>query len=218
MKITNELKNCTPSLVCAVIQCDVKNTKSSSPLWDEIRLIEEDIRLNYQIADIKNIPTIAATRQAYKNCGKDPNRYRPSAEQLNRRILQGKDLYKISVLVDLVNLVSLKSGYSIGGFDTDKILGQLTYGIGEKDEPYQGIGRGPLNIEGLPVLRDEIGGIGTPTSDEERTMLSLDTTHFLMNINAFSGNDDRLHETVEWAVALLKKYVAAENIQIDYFS
>ena len=26
-----------------------------------------------------------------------------------------------------------------------------------------------LNIEGLPVYRDAVGGIGTPTSDNERT-------------------------------------------------
>ena len=37
------------------------------------------------------------------------------------------------------------------------------------------IGRGLLNIEGLPVFRDSVGGIGTPTSDNERTKLSEDT-------------------------------------------
>ena len=39
-------------------------------------------RLDYyhpQMADIKLQPVIAATREAYKRCGKDPGRYRPSA-------------------------------------------------------------------------------------------------------------------------------------------
>ena len=63
--------------------------------------------------------------QAYKRLGKDPNRYRPSAEALRRRILRGLPLYKIDTLVDIVNLVSIRSGYSIGGFDADKIVGGL---------------------------------------------------------------------------------------------
>ncbi len=212
------LKENAPDLTCAIIECDLTNTKNSDTLWDEIRQVEEGIRSTIKIPDVKNIAAIAATREAYKKCGKDPNRYRPSAEQLNRRILQGKDLYRISVLVDLVNLVSLKSGYSIGGFDADKIEGNLIYGIGLKDEQYRGIGRGFLNIEGLPVLRDGRGGIGTPTSDEERTMIHLNTRRFLMNINAYSGDDAYLHDTIHWSVHLLKNYVAAENVTIRLFS
>ena len=85
-------------------------------------------------------------------------------------MLQGKELYQIDTLVDLVNLASIAFGYSIGGFDADKFVGDtLTLGIGREGEPYEGIGRGMLNIAGLPVYRDAQGGVGTPTSDNERT-------------------------------------------------
>ena len=47
--------------------------------------------------------------------------------------------------------------------------GADTLGVGKAGEPYEGIGRGTINIEGLPVYRDQIGGVGTPTSDNERT-------------------------------------------------
>ena len=105
--------------------------------------------------DIKLQPAIAATREAYKRCGKDPGRYRPSAEALRRRLMRGIPLYQIDTLVDLINLVSLRTGYSIGGFDADKIQGKtLELGIGKSGEPFEGIGRGILNIEGLPVYRD----------------------------------------------------------------
>ena len=64
----------------------------------------------------------------------------------------------------------LSKDYSIGGFDADKFVGDtLTLGVGRAGEPYEGIGRGLLNIEGLPVYRDAEGGVGTPTSDNERT-------------------------------------------------
>ena len=71
----------------------------------------------------------------------------------------------------------------------DKIAGgSLVLGVGREGEIYHGIGRGELNIAGLPVYRDAVGGIGTPTSDEERTKIGLDTTHLLMIINGYSYN------------------------------
>ncbi|MBO5719913.1 MAG: hypothetical protein J6R61_00035, partial [Bacteroidales bacterium] len=115
-------------------------------------------------------------------------------------------------LVDLINLVSLKTGYSIGGFDRDKIVGIPTLGVGCQDEKFEGIGRGVLNIEGLPLYRDEIGGIGTPTSDEIRTSISDDTKNILIIINGYSGLEG-LQETIDFTIELLKKYADAEELQ-----
>ncbi len=69
----------------------------------------------------------------------------------------------------------MQSGYSIGGFDADIIDGDtVTLGRGRQAEPFEAIGRGQLNIEGLPVYRDDTGPIGT-TSDHERTKLTPET-------------------------------------------
>lgn len=215
--ISHNLRKACPKLILGTIQCKVTNSLYSAELWSEILATGSNMRSTQKIEHIKNIPTVWYTREAYKQCGKDPNRYRPSAEQLNRRVLQGKDLHQISTLVDLINLVSLKWGYSIGGFDLDKVQGNLCYGIGQPNEAYNGIGRGALNIEGLPVLRDELGGIGTPTSDEERTMIHLETTSLLMNINAFDGNREALLAVINQSSELLIKYVGAENLTVCLF-
>ena len=207
-----------PSFRLGIVACNVKFTDFSSELWSEIVKYSHELRTRIGLDDVKYINTIAATREAYKICGKDPTRYRPSAEQLHRRILQGKDLYQISTIVDLVNLVSLQTGYSIGGFDADKINGDLVYGIGREGEKYEAIGRGPLNIAGMPVLRDSVGGIGTPTSDEMRTRVTVDTNRFLMNINAFGGYDESLVSAVETSIEYLKKYALAANIEVRYVS
>ncbi len=62
-------------------------------------------------------------------------------------MLQGKELYQRDTLVDLVNLASIAYGYSIGGFDADTFEGDtLTLGVGKANEPYEGIGRGMINI------------------------------------------------------------------------
>jgi DNA/RNA-binding domain of Phe-tRNA-synthetase-like protein len=113
--------------------------------------------------------------------------------------------------------VSIRYGYSIGGFDADKFEGDtLTLGIGKAGEPYEGIGRGTLNIEGMPVYRDAIGGVGTPTSDNERTKLGLETTRLLTIINGYSGKEG-LREAADYMVELIKEFASAEDVELIEF-
>ena len=117
----------------------------------------------------------------------------------------------------LFRSVSLRTGYSIGGFDADRIQGtQLCLGIGREGEPFEGIGRGPLNIACMPVIRDAVGGIGTPTSDHERTKMSVDTRHILVIINGYSGSEG-LHEAATLTAELLQRYASAEDCQVWFF-
>lgn len=215
--ILPELGNCCPEMALGQIQCKVINTPINKDLWEEIAILQDEIRKNYQLDTIKHQLQIAATRMVYKVCGKDPNRYRPSAESLYRRIVKGNDLYQISTLVDLINLFSLKTGYSIGGFDADIIEGDLTAGVGKTDEPFEGIGRGTLNIEGLPVLRDTQGAIGTPTSDEVRSAIRMETSHFFMNINGYTDKKD-IVKAMESIQIYLKKYVQMSDMEVQIIS
>ena len=85
----------------------------------------------------------------------------------------------------------MKTGHSIGGFDADKIVGEvLTLDSGHHEEKFHAIGRGLLNIENLKLYRDEIGCIGTTTRDEERTKLTPETSHLLMLINVYDKTED----------------------------
>lgn len=141
-----------------------------------------------------------------------PSRYRPASEALIRRILQGKELYQIDTLVDLINLASIAYGYSIGGFDADKFVGDtLTLGVGREGEPYEGIGRGMINIHGLPVYRDAEGGVGTPTSDHERTKITMDTQHLLVLINGYDGDEQRVEGNARFIQGLLRKYAQSDG-------
>jgi DNA/RNA-binding domain of Phe-tRNA-synthetase-like protein len=217
INVSEEIKNVWPDFSGVAIFAQVKNTPHNEALWKEIDSLSKEYKTGHQIEDIKKNPAIAATREAYKKFGKDPNRYRPSSEALCRRILRDLPLYRIDTLVDLINLVSIKTGYSIGGFDADKIQGDtLTLGIGRANEPYEGIGKGILNIEGLPVYRDSRGGIGTPTSDHERTKISPDTGNFLALINGYSGKDG-LADAAGYMRLLLKKYTDSDGGEIMFY-
>lgn len=212
--VSPEILRICPEFVGASVEATVLNTSFSEGLWQEIKSICEEYKVHFTIDSLKDMSGILATRRVYRAFGKDPSRYRPASEALVRRILQGKDLYQIDTLVDLINLASMKFGYSIGGFDADKFTGDtLTLGIGREDEPYEGIGRGMLNIAGLPVYRDDKGGVGTPTSDNERTKITLDTVHLLVLINGYDGNEEQVRANAVYIQELLKKYCLSDGGQ-----
>ena len=210
--LSDEIRQVWPQLCVAAIEASVINTPHNDSLWEEIFQEEKTLSERYSPDSLKSRPGIEATRKAYRALGKDPSRYRPSNEALVRRFLQGKHLYEISTLVDLNNLASIRWAYSIGGFDLDLINGnRLILGIGQKDEPYEGIGRGPLNIENLPVYRDLTGGIGTPTSDNERTKISLSTRRLLVLVNGYDGNCDLTLRCGKDLQELLSKYAQSDG-------
>ena len=132
ISISEEIATACPDLHVLVLSCDVCNSEPDERLWQEIADEEKAVRETVKLEQINKWLPIQATRQAYKRLGKDPNRYRPSSEALRRRILRELPLYKVDTLVDLINLVSIRSGYSIGGFDADKIAGgSLVLGVGD---------------------------------------------------------------------------------------
>ena len=207
--VSQEIEQVCPSFVGACVEANVENSQYCAELWDEIGRLGEQCRQQLTTETLKDQPSIAATRRVYRACGKDPSRYRPASEQLIRRMLQGKELYQIDTLV---NVASIAYGYSIGGFDADKFVGDtLTLGIGREGEPYEGIGRGMLNIAGLPVYRDAQGGVGTPTSDNERTKITLATRHLVVLINGYDGDEQRVLANARYIQSLLRQYAHSDG-------
>ena len=216
--VSKEIEQVCPTFVGAWVEAKVVNTPFCEALWKEIDSLCEHYRETLTTETLKEMSSIAATRSVYKACGKDPSRYRPASEALIRRVLQGKSLYQIDTLVDLINLASIVYGYSIGGFDADKFKGDtLTLGIGKEGEPYEGIGRGMINIHGLPVYRDAEGGVGTPTSDNERTKMELQTTHLVVLINGYDGNESRVIENAQYIQSLLRKYCQSDGGRYEVY-
>ena len=78
-------------------------------------------------------------------------------------------------------------------------------GIGMENEPYDAIGRGELNIYCLPILRDDNGPFGSPTSDSVRTMVVPGTKRFLMVLFDFGG-DGNVEEVLKKAGEYYRKY------------
>ena len=213
-----DFARCVSGYRTLIIEADVDNSPTSQQQMQEMNALADDIASRHALSEINSIPAIAATRAAYKACGKDPNRYRPSQEQLMRRIVRGLGLYNVNALVDAGNQLSLLTGCSVGCFDADKVSGPvITLGVGREGEPYQGIGRGQLNIAGLPVFRDQIAGFGTPTSDCERTALTLGTRRLLVTIHLFDAAIDAA-EVIRHFTDIFTRYGSARNIRHAIFT
>ncbi len=211
--IDQDLAEKVPEIVLSCIECDIDFQDYNSDLWNEIDEKIKELNEKLRVEEISKLPAIAASRRAYKKCGKDPARYRLSAEALLRRVLKRGEIYQVNNVVDQLNLVSISSGFSIGGYDADTINGEVTFGIGEKNEPYEGIGRGELNIEFMPVFRDANGAFGTPTSDSVRTCVTDQTKRFLMIIIAYEPFEALKEATIQ-AQHLLSKYTGANNFEL----
>ena len=213
VNIDPRILDACPETRIGLVRATVVNGPTSDALWAEIEAAADEIKQRYELLEINQRPAIAGTRRLYKALGKDPSRYRVASEALCRRIIRDLGIYRLTTLIDVVNLVSIKSGYAISGLDGDRIEGDtLTMSVGTAEDVYNGIGRGLLNIAGMSVYRDAKGPIATPTSDEERTKFTEQTATAQININAFAP-EMPVEEAVDWMAALLKKYAQATNVE-----
>ena len=212
--IEPSIKALFPEMELGCLLAKVNVTPSSEALKACIQQTCDSLSETITPESIRHIKPVESMKNAYRKLGKDPNRYRPSAESLLRRIASHKGLYYLNNVVDVLNLVSIQTGFSICGYDFDKISGNIILGTGYENEPYEGIGRGVLNIENLPVFRDEKGAFGTPTSDSVRTMVTDTMKNFLMIFPAFSAGLE-LNEALKLSSDYLEKYCEVKSLRIS---
>lgn len=207
--IDESIKAITPHFSVGVIEMEVE--VFDNPLLNiEIDLIENEIRDSINIKDVVNLDIIKDGRDAYKKYGKDPSRYRLAVESLYRRLAKGNKLYRINNLVDVGNVLSIKTRKSIAVLDYDKIEGNIKIRLGRDEDVYEGIGRGKINISNIPLYEDDISPFGSVTSDTFRTSISNDTKKVLLFIISFSEKDDLIDE-INLAINLYKKYCKANK-------
>lgn len=206
------LKQKYENAVLGCLKCGVTVTETPKKLLEEIAEESERLQNELTIPEIQKRERIAQTRECYRALGKDPHRYRNSAEAMHRRILQGKGLYKINNVVDACNLVSVKTGFSLGAYDLSKINGKVIWSVTPEGAHYEGIGKAAVNIELLPALKDGSGFFGNPTSDSVRTMVTESAEEILLCIYGFGGAAG-LNEALDEAQRLLETYCGGNNFE-----
>lgn len=211
--IDSRMKELWPAVRVGCLQYQVQVERKNPELWaylkKEIYKKAKDAIFDY---GVNEIPNIKESRAAYKAFGKDPSRYRVSSEALIRRIGQGKGLYEVNTVVDVNNLISIESGFSVGSYDAARMGEDLVFRIGEAGETYKGIGKEEIKIDALPVLADEQGAIGSSTSDSERAMITEEAQEVLTLIYSFSDNQD-LEKALESGKRYLEQYAKTSGLQ-----
>ena len=215
MKVTidADLKKKCPRTALGCLTARVKTEPSPVALVAEMNQRELEIQeLPFPRGVLESLQ-VEAVRKAYKALGKDPARYRGSAEALLRRIVAGKGFPQINTVVDVINLVSVESRLPVGLYDAAHISGSVVFRAGLAGETYKGIGKYDLNLEGLPLFADDQGPHGSATSDSERTMVTPQTTGILAIIVSFFGPEG-LDRWTQRMSDLLAEYASAQNVGI----
>lgn len=214
LTINEALKTKCPRTALGGVTAHVEATESSTAVLEELRACEQSILKLPEPRTVLESPQILATRAGYKALGKDPARYRGSAEALLRRVIAGKGLPQINTVVDVINLVSLESRLPIGLYDLAHVQGDMVFRAGQAGETYRGIGKYDLNLEGMPVFCDAVGPHGSPTSDSERTMVTSGTTQVLAVIISFGGKEG-LERWTERMAELFRRHAHGQNIETE---
>jgi DNA/RNA-binding domain of Phe-tRNA-synthetase-like protein len=214
VSIEAELKAKCPRVALACVTAEVSTGATPEGLDKELRGCEEKILKLAEPKAVLESAAILATRAGYKALGKDPARYRGSAEALLRRAIAGKGLPRINNVVDVINLVSVESRLPVGLYGLAHVQGDIVFRAGRAGETYKGIGKYDLNLEGLPVFCDAAGPHGSPTSDSERTMVTLATKQVIVIIISFGGADG-LELWARRMSELLKQYASGQGNETE---
>jgi DNA/RNA-binding domain of Phe-tRNA-synthetase-like protein len=142
-----------------------------NPYWSEMDSLAETLRRAHAGLSPGEIEGLEPARRLYHRFGIDPTRTRPSSEALLRRVLKNESLYQINRLVDACNWASLAMLLPVGLYDLDHVVGSMEVRVGRPGESYEGIRKGPVNVEGRLTVADDRGAFGSPTSDSARTAI-----------------------------------------------
>lgn len=191
VKIDPSLLNVYSEIRLGVMQFTAVVQEPSESFW---RYMDDHIlpqvRQAIEGKEWGEIPGIRGSRAAYKAFGRNPGRYRVSSEALIRRVRRGDELYHINSVVDVNNLLSVKSGLSVGSYDLDKLHGAVTLRRAEPGEGYTGIGKDFIDMENMLVLADDDGIFGSSMSDSTRAMVTEKTRHILVVVYCFENSID----------------------------
>lgn len=183
-RISVKFETSTPGMSIVVIEIDNLNlTKSSTAFEEYEQSLFQQIRSNNELDDLGSEPLIKSYRSLHWTYGMDPTKKRVSSEAVLRRVLKGENLWRISSLVDVVNLASAYHKIPIGLIDAAKTSGQLTLRQARQGEVFVRIGREELECRGRElVLADDAGIIcyGFAIHDSDRTKVTKQSKHVLL--------------------------------------
>lgn len=214
-RISNDLKNLLPNFSVIAYEIDFESDFDAMNKSKEVdKYLEKLYTLvssKYNYDEITKIPKLKQTRDGYKKMGKDPSHTRPACEALLRRVVKGNNLYRLGDVIDLGNILSIETLRSVCVVDKERLVNDVVIRLGTKEDIYEGINRGLINVTNIPVYTDEIGPFGCPTSDTLRTCVTSSTKSILVMIICFDEIEKDVDE--QKLISLYQTFTKIKNIR-----
>jgi len=187
--------------ICIGIVNNIHVEKENMQILKLKKAVYEEVRAKHNISTLKDNPTVRAYRDFYWKLDIDPTKTRPSGEALLRRVLHGKELPRISTVVDAYNLASMKTIIPISGFDKNQLNLPFQIRFANNGETFTGIGMNkPVTLTGkMLVLADEKQILCIyPYRDSNHTKITEQTRNVLIvGYGAPGITDEQLKKAIE---------------------
>lgn len=208
--------------ICIGIINDIHVEKENKQIIKLQKAVYEEARAKHNIETLKDNHTVRAYRDFYWKLNIDPTKTRPSSEALLRRVLHGKELPRISTVVDAYNLASMKTIIPISGFDKDQLNPPFRIRFAKNRETFTGICMNKLVTltDKMLVLADEKQILCVyPYRDSDHTKITEQTKNMLIVGYGAPGITERqLKEAVETTISYVKQVSNGEIGMIKVFS
>jgi len=211
LEIESGLKGRFPGLqvlTCSIL--GVKATRRSIELENFEEKLIKQVKDQYDLESLKDLPTFRAYRDFFWRVGIDPTKNRPAAEALIRRILGEKAIPHINTLVDAYNLASIRTEIALAAFDMDKLKGDLLMRPARKDEKFMGIEmKKPMRLQGGEiVISDEEKLVAIyPHRDADNTKITESTRNVLLLVCGVPGiKEETLRNAAQVAMDYITKF------------
>ncbi len=209
-----------PEVQLGVVEAEqVRVAPAGAELARELDAACERLRRELTLEQVAALEGIRGVRAMFRVWGVDAARYRPSAEALLRRVVQGKGLYRVSNIVDINNLGSIETGWPYGSYTRAAIEPPVVLRLGVTGEKYEGIGKQTWHMDRRPVLADRQGPFGSPITDSVRTMITESTTAVLaVTFTPASASATSLEHALERLARRLERFAGARLTRTAVFT
>jgi DNA/RNA-binding domain of Phe-tRNA-synthetase-like protein len=195
----------------------LSNTRTPPDLAAAYRIEQETVKQRIGDAPLSEIPSLAAWRRTFSTFGVKPTQYRNAAEALLRRLTKQGDIPSINSLVDMANLVCLRTCLPVAVFDQRTVSGSTTVRFAKGDEHFTDLGASTLsNPEtGEVVFVDDDGLVSARRwcwRQSDQSAARADTVEVLITVEGqhADAEDDVIRATEDLTELLRTHQPSAE--------
>ena len=181
----------------------------------------EEIRSRMTLDDAKDDRLFRSYRDLYWTFGMDPTKHRVSSEAVLRRVLRGLNLWRISDLVDVVNLASAYHRLPIGLVDDSKRVGNLIVRSANRDEVFTRMGGQTITCRGREIVladQEKIICYGYATHDSDQTKVTRKSKDVLLVLYGAPAVDEAIMtKAIKITLNMIRRWVDCEILPTEIY-